>query len=313
MDDVDRDELTASHRSWAWADDERDLADVHDDFVGGSLYTHLGLDAAHAAMTGDDDVPPGAGTTIALLDTGLDATHPAFTGAVVADGFDLVDDDDQPDEAAPGAGSAVGHGTHVAAQAHLIAPGATLLPIRVLDADGGGSLATLILGIELAVAAGADVINVSLGTAAESDVLEDLIEEAEEDGVVFVAAAGNREGDVEEYPARFNEVVAVAAVDARDVATDFTSDGDWIDVAAPGVKLLGPYPDGGVASWSGTSMAAPLVAGQAALLRSLDPHRSAEDIVDVIDATVVPVTRTGSAIGEGRIHVGASIEYLLHD
>jgi thermitase len=121
------------------------------------------------------------------------------------------------------------------------------------------------------------------------------------------AAAGNWADDLEEYPARFDGVVAVAAVDDDDRAAPFTSDGDWIDLAAPGVELLGPYPDGGWAGWSGTSMAAPLVSGQAALLRSLAPSKSAHDIVDLIDETTVEVTRAGSAIGVGRIDVAASI------
>jgi subtilisin family serine protease len=228
-------------------------------------------------------------------------------------GWDLIDDDAGVDDAAPGEGRAAGHGTHVAGAIHLVAPDAGLLPFRVLDAEGVGSLALTILAIELAVDAGADVINLSLGTVAESDLLEDVIEEAEDGGVVFVAAVGNRGTDVEEYPARLDEVVAVAAVDGTDTAAPFSSDGNWVDVAAPGVELLGPYPGAGWASWSGTSMAAPLVAGQAALLRSLDRGRSAEDVVDLIDGSAVEVSRTGSAIGEGRIDVAASVAMMLED
>jgi subtilisin family serine protease len=311
---------TSSHRTWAWLDEESGAAASHRTWAWldeGSVHpaevvadqpaaTTIGLGEAHRTSRG-------AGTTVAVLDTGVDADHPTFGEQVVDGGWDLIVDDDQPDDAPAGSGRAAGHGTHVAGLVHLVAPEASLLPFRVLDADGRGSLARTILAVELAVESGADVINLSFGTTAESDVLEDVIDAAHEAGVVVVAAVGNRGADVEEYPARLNEVVAVAAVDATDTAAPFTSDGDWVDVAAPGVELLGPYPEGRWASWSGTSMAAPLVAGQAALLRAVDGRRSPDDVVDLIEESAVEVTRLGSAIGEGRIDVAGSLTLLSEE
>lgn len=301
---------SASFRTWAWADGITGASE-RESWREQPVHRSLGLTEAHAASQG-------AGVTIAILDGGIDRAHPAFAAASFLDGgWDLVDDDadtSEPAAADPSTG-AIGHGTAVAGLAHLVAPEASLLAFRVLDADGVGSLATMILGIELAVEAGADVINLSFGTPVASETLERVIDDAHERGVVFVAAAGNRGTDVQEYPARLNDVIAVAAVDDTDTAAPFTSDGNWVDLAAPGVGLLAPGPARTWALWDGTSMAAPLVAGQAAILRSLDRssggNRSADDIADVIDDSVIDVTRRDSAIGEGRIDVGASVHALL--
>ena len=298
-------EVEAHHRSWAWAEEELTEQQLVGLWRRSPLADTLGLAEAHRAGRGD-------GAVVAVLDTGLEVGHPALAGADVRPGWDLVAGD-QPEPGTGWGDAAPGHGTAVASLVHLVAPEAALLPIRVLDHEGRGSLATLILGIELAVEAGVDVINLSLGTDAESDVLEQVVEEAEAAGIVLVAAVGNRGEDVEEYPARSNEVVAVAAVDWNDTAAPFTSDGDWIDLAAPGVALPAPAADGAWAWWSGTSVAAPLVAGQAALLLGLEPDRRAEDVVDLIETTVVEVERLDSAIGEGRIDVAASVRALLDD
>ncbi|WP_162924687.1 S8 family serine peptidase [Rubrobacter indicoceani] len=225
----------------------------------------------------------GAGTTVAVLDTGVQTDHPELSGSLVS-GYDYVDDDSDPSEAASGA--LVGHGTHVAGIVHLTAPEARIMPMRVLDAEGRGDVFLIAEAVQGTVRRGADVVNLSLGSSEESELLEDVFEELAEpedddvpavegvprEGVVVVGSAGNNNTVVEQYPAAEDGMISVASVDAAEQKSEFTSfGGEWVDVAAPGEDIHSPFPTDGYASWTGTSMAAPFVAGQAALIRSVRP------------------------------------------
>ncbi len=271
----------------------------------------LRLAEAHATSTG-------AGATIAVLDTGVDADHPALAGRVGA-GADLVDDDATPDDARTGvdtngngvADEAVGHGTFVAGLALTVAPDARVLPFRVLDSDGQGSAYVVAEAVLDASAAGADVINLSFGTLDErkakerSRVLTEAIEAAERSGAVVVAAAGNDASSAQHHPASEKGVLSVTALDGAAIA-GFADHGKQVDVAAPGVDLLGPVAGGGYARWSGTSMASPLVAGQGALLAAQDQGRSAGSLVKSIEKTSVKAA--GPKIKHGAVDVVASLE-----
>jgi thermitase len=216
----------------------------------------------------------GDGVIIAILDTGISLTHPLFKDRL-APGRDLVDDDDDPGE--EGDGLAWGHGTHVAGIIVQIAPNSTILPVRVLDSNGRGDVFIVAYAIEWAVAQGADVINLSLGTAHDSEVLRKAIRDAAAAGVIVVAAVGNEGGHTLQYPAAYPETLAVTAVDETNHKADFANYNDWVDIAAPGVGITstvtGPEGDG-YASWSGTSMATPFVSGVAALSRARDQAAS---------------------------------------
>jgi subtilisin family serine protease len=271
----------------------------------------------------------GNGVRVAVLDTGVDMSHPALAGRLLP-GHDFVDDDTDPSEVGtPGQGG-YGHGTHVAGLVALVAPGAQIMPLRVLDADGTGNAWVLAEALLYALDPdgnpatddGAHVINMSLGSlartrimasitqiaACEPAVTDDPIADrsdagyaddearcAARAGVVVVAAAGNDATDkVKEYPAAEGAygLLPVGAYSSNGRLAAFSNFGSWVDVAAPGDGLTSTFPGGGYATWSGTSMAAPLVAGTAALVRALDLQLPARDVLRRITRTTASLCGT---------------------
>ena len=245
---------------------------------------------------------------IAVLDTGVDVTHPALAGKLLP-GFDFVDMDADPSEMGSLSMGPYGHGTHVAGLIALAAPAAKIIPIRVLDQRGLGN--TWVLAEALAFAVdpdgnpttrdGADVINLSLSTLRRTRMLRRVLERACDDdsaagdndfpvgspNLVIVAAAGNGGDFTEQYPAAENVdgLIAVAASTSSDRLASFSTRGSWIAVAAPGQGITSTIPGGQYGVWSGTSMAAPLVAAQAALIHAQFPKARNRDIVDHIAET----------------------------
>ena len=232
-------------------------------------------DAAHATATG-------AGATIAVVDTGVAAGHPDLAGQILP-GRDFVQDDDTPQDGE-------GHGSHVSGIAiaatgngvgvSSVAPGAKLLPVRVLGDDGSGTSEDVAAGIDWARTHGADVINLSLGSevpilgASGGDEIDAAIRRALAAGIVVVAAAGNNGVPVCEQPAASEGLLCVGSVDRRKQRSFFSSFGMGLGVVAPGGSgmptggedILSTVPPNGYEEISGTSQAAPHVAGVAALL-----------------------------------------------
>lgn len=268
--------------------------------------------AAWEETLGDPDV------IIAVLDTGVDMAHPDIMNKIVSRGRDFVNEDDD-------ASDDHWHGTHVAgiagAETHNtqgiagVAWDCRILPVKVIAEDGKGFYSWLIQGIIYAVQNGAHVINMSLGGDEASNALRDTLKFAYESDIVCVAAVGNDGGQVI-YPAAYSAYcLAVAATDSEDSRPEWSNFGAEVDVAAPGDLILSLVP-----TWlygplappyayaSGTSMAAPHVAGLAALLKSLKPWLKAGDIMNIIRYSADDVNEDDHPgrddyIGYGRINM----------
>ena len=258
----------------------------------------------------------GAGVHVAVLDTGVDCGHQDLAGGCVYgpnySGSALSFDDH-------------GHGTHVAgivgARANGVgtigvAPEATIYSVKVLGANGSGALSSVAAGVDWAVVNGIDVINMSLSATLSSQALSDAVARAHAAGVIVVSAAGNSGCcNTVGYPAKLPGSMAVGAVDAADAIASFSSTGPEVDVVAPGVAVRAPVPTGsctlcdpsGYRLLNGTSMAAPHVAGVAALLVSRG--REAWEVWNLIRGTAVDLGAPGfdHSYGHGRLDALAAV------
>jgi len=305
--------LRALRRSRAvrYAEPERRLHTLETSEPDPGRSRQWGLDAVGAGAAWA--LTRGAGVVVAVVDTGV-APAPDLAGRLLP-GWNIV------------AGSAAsaddnGHGTHVAgtiaesegnglAEAG-VAPEASILPVKVLDAGGSGSDVDVAAGIVWAADHGAQVLNLSLGGPESSTVLADAVAYARHAGVLIVAAAGNDGGDVG-VPARLAGVIAVGAVDAALVRAPFSAGGRALDLVAPGVGIVQQTLDGngGYADepFSGTSMAAPHVAGVAALVLAAGRATTATGVARLLARTArdLGVAGKDAAYGAGLVRADAAL------
>jgi thermitase len=243
---------------------------------------------------------------VAVLDTGVRASHPDLSGKVLA-GRDFADNDSDPtDENGHGTavagliGAVSGNGTGMAS----VAWKTSILPVRVLGRDGSGSHSDIADGIVWATDQGADVINLSLGGTGSSSTLQNAINYAWSKGVVIVAAAGNSGDSVPSYPGACTNVVAVSATNSSDARTSWSNYGSYVDIAAPGENILTLSGSSGYEAMDGTSFSSPLTAGVVALMRAANPSLSNANIVNALLANADDLGASGKDddFGYGRVN-----------
>ena len=225
---------------------------------------HIGAETAWAEM---GDLEP---ITVAVIDTGVCMTHEDLVGRVLSNGYDFVDNDDDPDDI-------FGHGCSVAGiiAANIdngigiagFAPNASILPIRVLGANGSGSMADVAKGIVYAADNGADIINLSLGSFMGSQAEKDAVDYAVSQGVTVIASAGNSGGSLPGFPARYDNVIAVGAIDSDGSRSSFSNLGG--DIWAPGRDIHTTYLNDTYKKLNGTSFSAPYASAMAAVLEGM--------------------------------------------
>ncbi|WP_252699760.1 S8 family peptidase [Natronosalvus vescus] len=272
----------------------------------------------------------GTGVTVAVLDTGVDTDHPDLANAVV----------DQADFTGDGTGDVNGHGTHVAGTIAGdgtasngtfvgVAPGASIVDVKVLGDAGSGSTSGIIEGIEYAIDEDVDVISMSLGgPGAPDDPLVEAVHGAVDEDITVVVAAGNTGPDQStiDVPGKAEHVITVGATDHReDDVAGFSSRGPTAtelalkpDIAAPGVEIGAARADGAYdpiadypeyARISGTSMATPHVSGVAAMMLEQNPDKTPDRVKDVLlsNADVVSGTDDAYAVGAGQVNATRAV------
>jgi len=300
-------------------------------FASGEQYGPF--NAGFAGVWTSDNVLLGTGVTIAVIDTGVNATHEDLAGQVLQ-GADFVTGTE--DDAYAGDSNFAnvdfhGHGTHVAGIAAAAdntvgglggAPGASILPVRILDSGGSGSTDNLVSGILWAADNGADVINMSLGGGGCASTEQAAVEYAEGQGVVVVAAAGNSNSSTPIYPAGFGgSVMAVGATTKSNGKASFSNWGaPYVDIGAPGVSILSTDKDrpgepvnGAYKLLSGTSMSTPFVAAAVALVLERcpaidngDPNGSSrhDKVITLLRSTATPMI---NALGARLLRVDRAV------
>jgi subtilisin family serine protease len=292
------------------------------------------LDAIHAEDAWN--TTKGDGVTVAVIDSGVDSTHKALAGCL-EDASTVIPADQYGDgktfpASYAGSQDNLGHGTHVAgivaatdtaAGISGVAPDVKLISIKALDAvnstSASGRSSWVAAAINKAVEDHAQVINLSIGGAQDdSPILQHVIQQANDAGVVVVCAGGNirSQAAAKFYPAAYDETIAVSAVEQSGSGVAFASSysnfGDWIDLCAPGTNIYSSLPGNVYGMLTGTSMACPMVTGGTALLLSVDPTLTPAQVRTLLCDSALDCGDAGrdDKCGSGMLDVAAALDLL---
>lgn len=275
---------------------------ANDPYLGSEW--HLSKIQAPAAW----DVSTGSSSVVvAVIDTGVLASHPDLAGKVLAGGYDFVANDNDPTDE-NGHGTAVSGTIAPAADNSLGVVGVSwtnpILPVRVLDAAGSGNYSAICNGITYAADRGAKIINLSLGGTSSSSTLQSAVNYAWNKNCVVVAAAGNNGNNITFYPAACTNVVAVSATNPSDTRPTWSNYGSYVDVSAPGENIWTLSGSNSYAAWSGTSFSSPVTSGIVALMASANTSLNNANLVDLLLKNSDDIGSAGYDVyyGNGRVN-----------
>lgn len=265
---------------------------------------YIKLDKLNSKLT--ENNTPLTDTIVAVIDTGVDPNHPYLKGRVLPTRINTSSSGTRNDSMDDN-----GHGTQVAG----VIVDSTLdnifvKPYKVLDNRGSGTLISLAAGINCAVNDGVDIINISIGFEEESDVLKSAVDNAELNDILVVGAAGNDGSDTLYYPASYDNVVKVTAINSSGILPSFSTYGNGVDFAAPGISIKTTTLNNGYMTTKGTSFAAPFVASLAATIKAVDNLTSAEDILELMTENAVQANEHNAEIKYGNGILNAPQEPL---
>ena len=259
------------------------------------------------------NISSGKGIAVAILDTGIDENHEDLPGLL--GGVKTVDDTHW-------GADGNGHGTHVAGTVAAldndlgvvgVGPDVGLYAVKVLNDNGSGTVSSVVGGIEWAVDEGIPVLNMSLGSSSDSQTLREACDAAFEKGHLLVASAGNSgnppgRGDNVGYPAAYESVIAVAASTVNDNRASYSSTGLAVELIAPGSNILSTVPGNDYDTKSGTSMAAPHVAGAAALAWAVNPELTNVQIREILQETAEDMGLSPNHQGYGLVRADLAVK-----
>jgi thermitase len=280
-------------------------------FTSGAQWSLQKIEAPVAwnTTTGSSNV------VVAVIDSGVTASHPDLAGKVLP-GYDFINNDtDATDDNGHGTavagliGAATNNGIGMAA----VSWNSMILPVKALGADGNGSYSAISNAIIWAADRGARIINLSLGGTSASTTLQNAVNYAWNRNCVIIAAAGNSGNDVPQYPGACTNVVAVSATNSSDARASWSNFGTYVDIAAPGVNVLTLQGASSYSNWNGTSFSSPITAGVVALMASANAGLNNATLVNTLLANADDLGTVGYDVnfGHGRVNARRAVQAAL--